>query len=139
MYSVISKAKCLWRDRRGTTAMEFALIAIPFTFIMIATTDLGRYWLTQHSLRTLTAEAARSTMVNCFGQSSCSLNATQRSAVETATPFLIPGSVTLTASQTVNGAGLRTITVTAVYPFNFIFVAWTGLNGNITETTSVSY
>ena len=119
--------------------MEFALIVIPFMFIMIAVTDLGRYWLTQHSLRTLTAEAARSAMVNCFGKGSCSLNATQVSAVETATPFLIPGSVTLTASQTVNASGLRTISVTAVYPFNFIFVAWFGLSGNVTETTSVSY
>ena len=47
--------------------MEFALVAVPFLFLLIAAMDLGRYFITQHSLRTLTSEAARSAVVNCFG------------------------------------------------------------------------
>jgi Flp pilus assembly protein TadG len=39
--------------------LEFALVAVPFLFLLIAAMDLGRYFITQHSLRTLTSEAAR--------------------------------------------------------------------------------
>jgi Flp pilus assembly protein TadG len=129
-------------DRKGAAAMEFALIAIPFLILMIAVTDLGRYFLTQHSLRTLTAEAARTVMVSCFNASSlCSLTPAQISVVEAKAPFLIAGSTTLTASQTPpSGAtGLRIVNVTAVYPFTFIFYLWNANSGNITETTRVSY
>ena len=122
--------------------MEFGLIAIPFLFIMIATTDLGRYFLTQHSLRTLTAEATRAVMVNCFrATTACSLNGAQASAVEARTPFLIPGSINLAANQAVpsSATGLRTVSVTATYPFNFVFYLWSANSGNITETATVSY
>ena len=44
--------------------MKFALVAVPFLFLLIAAMDLGRYFITQHSLRTL---AARSAVVKCFG------------------------------------------------------------------------
>ena len=122
--------------------MEFGLIAIPFFFITIATTDLGRYFLTQHSLRTLTSEAARAVMVNCFNATaSCSLTSAQKTVAEAKTPFLIPGSTQLTATQSAPaaGTGLRTVNVTAVYPFNFVFYQWSADNGNIIETASVSY
>jgi hypothetical protein len=123
---------------RGSTSMETALVFIPFMFIMIATTDLGRWFLTQHSLRTLSAEAARATMVACYAAGTCSLSSTAKAQVQALTPFLASGSTTLNASQTVVG-GVRTITVTATYPFNFIFAPWTDLSGTITETTNLSY
>jgi Flp pilus assembly protein TadG len=142
MLSVINRLRLFRLDKRGTTALEFALVAVPFLFLMIGTTDLGRYFLTQHSLRTLTAEAARAVMVNCFSASArCYLTPTEISAVKAKVPFLIPNSTALNAFQEgPSGAtGLRNVTVTAVYPFSFIFYLWSGKSGNITETTSISY
>jgi Flp pilus assembly protein TadG len=129
----------------GTATLEFALVAIPFLFLLIAGTDLGRYFITKHSLHTLTDEAVRLTMVTCFNQTaSCSLSSTNWQKVETNVPFLSPSSLnpTPTATQTLNTAiGIRTITVTATYPFAFILPAWTALNANspITDTTSLQY
>jgi hypothetical protein len=122
--------------------MEFALVAIPFLFLMIATTDLGRYFITLHSLRTLTAEAARSVMVNCFGGGACCLTTTQISAAEAKTPFLVPASfrtVPSACQQAPDASGLRTVTVSAQYPFTFIFLVWSALSGPISETMTFAY
>ena len=115
----------------GTTSLEFALVAVPFFFLLIAATDLGRYFITRHSLRTLTSEAARSAVVNCFGPGACSFATAVPSPPDlwTKTPFLTygqPGS-SLTASQSVAPNGVRTITVTAQYPFTFILPVWTSI------------
>jgi TadE-like protein len=142
MSCVTNRFRLRQLGRQGTTSLEFALVAIPFLFILIAGMDLGRYFITQHSLRTLTAEAARSAMVNCFGSTgACNLTPVQKTAVETASPFLVPGNfLTFTVSQSApSGDGVRTITVTAIYPFSFILPVWAGLNGPITVTASVLY
>lgn len=140
MSCVFNKLYALRRDRSGVAAMEFGLIGIPFFFIMIASTDLGRYFITQHSIRTLAAEAARAMMVSCYNTTaSCPLTTAQKSAVAAATPFLVPGSITwTTANQTTNAAGLRTINVKVSYPFSFIFSYWTSIT-SISETTSLQY
>jgi hypothetical protein len=106
--------------------------------------DLGRYFMTQHSLRTLGSEAMRATLIHCFNAAAaCSLPTVNAQAAEATVPFLVAGSIALTASQTAPaaGTGFRTITVTAQYPFAFILPAWTGLNVNspLTETMSFQY
>jgi len=131
-------------DQAGATSLEFALVAIPFLLMLIAGMDLGRYFITQHSLRTLGAEAMRATLIYCFGQTTaCSLPAPNKQSAKAMVPFLVGGSIMLTANQTalVAGTGFRTITVTAQYPFAFILPAWTGLNVNspLTETMSFQY
>jgi Flp pilus assembly protein TadG len=131
-------------DEAGSTSLEFALVAIPFLFMLIAGMDLGRYFITQHSLRTLGAEAMRATLIYCFGQTTaCSLPTANEQAAKAMVPFLAGSSIVLTANQTaaVAGTGFRTITVTAQYPFAFILPAWTGLNVNspLTETMSFQY
>ena len=127
----------------ATSTLEFALVAIPFLFMLIAGMDLGRYFITKHCLHTLTDEAVRLTMVACFNQTaSCSLSSTNWQTVEGNVPFLAPSSLNPapTATQTLNtSTGIRTITVTATYPFTFFLAAWTALSANspITETTSL--
>jgi hypothetical protein len=133
----------------GTTSLEFALVAIPFVFILVAGMDLGRYFLTQHSLRTLTSEAARATLVSCYGSTSaCSLPTSgsypSEPAVAAMVPFLASGSITwVKASQSApnQNTGVRTISVEVKYPFSFILPAWTKLNAKspIDESTSLSY
>ena len=41
------------RGQAGTASLEFALVAVPFFLLIVAVTDLGRYFITRDSLRTL--------------------------------------------------------------------------------------
>jgi len=129
----------------GTSSLEFALVAIPLVFMLMAGMDLGRYFIMAHSLHTLVDESVRAAVVNCFNQRTCAYGtAVPTPAVVWAkVPFLNSSltGVSLTASQSYDsGTGIRTITATATYPFAFILPAWTGLfTTGITETTQLKY
>jgi Flp pilus assembly protein TadG len=47
------------RDRRGATAVEFAMVAAPFTFMIFAIIQLALYFMVQVTLDNATAIAAR--------------------------------------------------------------------------------
>ena len=131
-------------ERGGTSSLEFALVAIPFIFMIIAGMDLGRYFITQHSLRTLISEAIRSAVINCSDRGACNYATAVPvpSAVWAQAPFLNATAphATLTAGQTIDGAtGVRTITATATYGFSFILPVWQGVDGTLTETTVRKY
>src|SRR5579864_3816577 len=49
----------LCRCRRGATAVEFALIAVPFFALLIAICQTGLIFLAQEELQTATSQAAR--------------------------------------------------------------------------------
>jgi Flp pilus assembly protein TadG len=139
----------------GAASVEFALVALPFTLILIAGADLGRYFITQHSLRTLTSEAARATLVcsrpggvchpNPANTCPCQLTAALAQTVAATVPFLTAANIGWPSGLPVETApdvnGVVTINVTASYPFTFILPAWTGLNANspITESTSLQF
>jgi hypothetical protein len=128
----------------GTASLEFALVAVPFMLVMIAGMDLGRYFITQQSLHTLTSEAARAAVVNCFGLDPCTNPVPTPSTVWAKVPFLNSAAplASLTVTQSRNAiTGVRTITATAKYRFTFILPAWTGVpNLNpIIETTLFNY
>jgi Flp pilus assembly protein TadG len=128
----------------GTASLEFALVALPFFLLMFAGMDLGRYFITRHSLHTLTSEAARSILVNCFNQSAqCNLLPVDKSTVAAKVPFLVSGQITwVNANQSAPAAntGVRTVTVSVTYPFTFVLPAWTGLFASgISETTRIQY
>jgi Flp pilus assembly protein TadG len=134
----------LLAGRAGTASLEFALVALPFILLMLAGMDLGRYFITKHSLHTLTSEAVRSMLVNCFNQAAqCNLSATNKSTVATMVPFLDPNSVTwVTANQSAPdpATGVRTVTVNVTYPFTFALSAWSSLfSSGISDTTSLQY
>jgi hypothetical protein len=121
------------------------VVVVPFVFLLFGGLDLGRYFITQHSLRTLISEAARATLVACYGSSiACPLPAASKTTVAAKVPFLVPGSINwVTASQSAPNAntGVRTISITATYPFTFVLPAWVGLNANspIGESTSLQF
>lgn len=106
--------------------------------------DLGRYFLTQHSLRTLTSELTRATMLQCSSSTAgCTLSAANIQAVEAKVPFLVPGNITLNPGPPRTApdpnTGVMTITASVSYPFTFMLPVFAGLNGAITDTTQVSY
>jgi hypothetical protein len=148
------------RSRAGATSVEFALVAWPFLALLIGSMELGRFFITQHSLRTLTSEAARSAMVNCAGYAGTCPSATAIPAQQTLwdkVPFLTYSQTgsSLTARQTKDSNGIRTITVRVEYPFAFVLSALQGIHVNeschggdneqscpsntICETTCVTY
>jgi len=53
----------LARDRRGATALEFAVIGTIFITLLLGVIELGRYYFTVQSLRTVAAEAARAYLI----------------------------------------------------------------------------
>ena len=56
--------------------------------------DLGRYFITQHSLRTLVSEAVRATLVSCYGSTTtCTLPSASKTTVAAKVPFLASGSI----------------------------------------------
>lgn len=127
------------RSQAGASSLEFALVAIPFLFLLLAGLDLGRYFMTRHALRTLVTEAARLAVINCAGRGECdAATALPAPAVAWAmVPFLdaAGANASLSAQQTVDQAtGITTVVATASYEFAFVLPAWTGMNGTFTET-----
>lgn len=57
------RALRLGRDRRGATALEFAVIGTIFITLLLGVVELGRYYFTVQSLRTVAAEAARAYLI----------------------------------------------------------------------------
>lgn len=130
-------------DNRGVAAFEFILIFVPLFILMFAIFDLGRYAITQQSLRTLASAAARAVMINCYtpdvtqsppqSPSGCTTDFLSTTAKQNAAPFLYFGGLTPTLSVTSSGNNL---TVTASQAgFTMLMPIWgTALNGPSAST-----
>lgn len=125
-----------WRlGRAGVTSLEFALVVWLFLMVMLGSVDLGRYYLVQHSLRTVAAEAAR-TWLAYDNNSNRNLSAQPTTAsVAAIAPFLDVQDLTVTVNQP-NNSGITIITVTATYTFTAWSPLWSStLDGTISEST----
>jgi Flp pilus assembly protein TadG len=96
-------------DQRGTAALEFCLVAVPFFILMFAIFDFGRYAITMQSLRKLANTGAREIMlsynVNNNTYARCTGDLLPFVAAKNAvpdilhTPTLVAGGLTVTASS----------------------------------------
>jgi hypothetical protein len=110
----------VFHDRRGSTALEFSLIALPFFFILFGVFDIGRYAITVQSLRTLTSATGRAVMVSCYGPNviqslspaSCTADPLTTVQKQIIAPFLFVGGLAPSAPSIVAGANALTITIT---------------------------
>lgn len=111
-------------NRRGTVSFEFVMIAVPFFVLMFTIFDLGRYAITQQSLRLLADAGARAMMINCYsGQiiqrkspSTCTTPADPlpgNGPKQAIAPFLFNGGLTPTLAVT---GGTNVLVVTAAQP-----------------------
>ncbi len=57
--AVLARYRCLWRDRRGSTAVEFAMIAPVFFLIVVATFELSLYLFLSGSVQSAVMMASR--------------------------------------------------------------------------------
>ena len=133
------------RSSRGTTSMETIIVMVPFFLIFLMTIELGRFFITFHSVRTLASELARQTLLYCASQpttSVCTLPATTVASTEANVPFLGAGDYASTpsVSRSVRDSttGVMTITATVIYNFDFLLGGWKPIT-QIPYTTQISY
>ncbi len=118
----------------GVSTVEFAVVALLFLTVLIGCMDLGRYYLAEHSLRTVVAETARAALVDRSIDGS--IDPTTASFVGI-TPFVDNADLTLTVTQHPNRPGVTDIMVTGSYTFTAYSPIWRSLDGTITETTEL--
>jgi Flp pilus assembly protein TadG len=118
-------------DQRGVAAFEFCLVAVAFFTLVFVIFDLGRYAITQQSLRALANAGARAVMIGCYTNAviqksspgSCSgdpLTDPQKKAVA---PFLYNGGLTPTLN--VPATSSSPLVVTASQPgFTMLMPIW---------------
>lgn len=141
------QASRLDEDCRGSVAVEFAFVGLIFFTLLLGAVDLARYQFMQQSLRSMAGEAARQAMIISSagavagGPCATAVTAGQlRTAVTTPTnptPMLAIASLTLNPVCTASG-GVRTVTVTATYPFTFVVPFLPALT-DLTTSAALSY
>ncbi|NLS70640.1 hypothetical protein E3H11_17260 [Bradyrhizobium brasilense] len=136
-------------DRSGAVSFELVLIFTGFLLIFIAISDVARFYVTANSVRTLSGELVRQTLIYCATQSqtaTCTLPATGTNSVATAeavVPFLgssgfvSPPSASRTAMDTTTG--VMNITASASYSFSFMLRMWPTTISQIAQNTQVGY
>jgi len=135
-------------DRRGATAVEFAIVGGIFITLLIGAVDLARFQIVRQSLRSVVEDAARSalitsssTAVSGGGCTALPSGAALRTAITTPTnpyPMLTIASLTLTPTCAVNASSARTITVAASYPFSFVTPIY-NFTGPLAASASMTY
>src|SRR3569832_1678197 len=128
-------------DQRGTAALEFCLVAVPFFFLIFAIFDLGRYAITVQSLRSLANAGARAITVGDIGSAcytdaviakttpTCSGDPLSDAQKQAVAPFLYSGG--LTPSLNIAATTTSPLIVTASQPgFNMLLPSLWGSSLN---------
>jgi hypothetical protein len=130
-------------DQRGTAAFEFCLVAVAFLTLLFAIFDLGRYAITQQSLRALANAGARAIMIGCYTNAVMQKNSPgscggdplpSDAAKQAVAPFLYNGGLKPTLN--VPATTTSPLIVTASQPgFTMLMPIWgTALNAPSTST-----
>jgi Flp pilus assembly protein TadG len=119
-------------DQRGVAAFEFCIAAVAFFTLVFVIFDLGRYAITQQSLRALANAGARAVMIGCYTNAviqksspgSCSGDPLPTDAAKQAVaPFLYNGGLKPTLN--VPSTSSSPLVVTASQPgFTMLMPIW---------------
>lgn len=141
--------KRLAGDRRGSTSIEFGVIATLMFSLIFGVFDLGRYYYIEHSLRSLASESLRyflstaplGTNTPVTQQQTCyaDWSNTVQTKIETMPPVAVIDPSKVTFCVTWGQSGATSLSVDVEYVFAALSPLWTGLNGNIKETATISY
>jgi len=123
--------------RRGSTTLEFALVSLAFLMMLLGSMEVGRYYFTSEAVRTVTAEAARQTMLNyrTSSPSACPTSDSIKTYVTSTvarSPFLGASQLTLTVSCVISANGWGSLRVVVSYPFS-TSVPWLAVTTNISD------
>lgn len=107
------------RDRSGSVAIEWTLVAGTFAILLISVVELGTYFYAAQSLRTLVGDVARQAIVNTnLGRTGQDCT-TPRANWGAKTPMINNNGLTLCVTRTAQPNNLVRIDVTGSYPFSF--------------------
>ncbi|HET6239945.1 MAG TPA: TadE/TadG family type IV pilus assembly protein [Acetobacteraceae bacterium] len=136
-----SRRRSWWRlGRAGVTSLEFGVVALLFLIVLIGCMDLGRYYLVEHSRRTIAAEAARARLVGAIGNIPNPTAGPYSDSFAAIAPFTNDTNLTLIVTQTPSfKLGVTETTATAFYAFTAYSPIWSSLTGKINEKTVWSY
>lgn len=155
--SFVLLAKRIRHDRRGSAAIEMALVTPMLLVLMFGATDLGNYFLSEHAVLAGVRDGAR--YASRRYPTNCAAVTNDTSAVATATKYLVrtnsvdgsgpprlngwTDNATITVSVTCNTTstyrggiysastgGVPVVTVSATVPYSSLFKAF-----GITKTT----
>lgn len=138
----MSKSAC--GSRRGTTALEFALVGALFFVMLLAAIEVGRHVMSLQGMRNFIADAGRWGMVNMpAGQTLCRdalVGAMGRGGTVGGLASSSPGVCVSRTESTVGGGGVRvTVTVTTDVSLP-ILVRLLGIGDQrLQDTTTVSF
>jgi len=132
--------------RRGTSSLEFGLVALPLLILLLAAFELVRYGAVITSLRLITDEAARTASVRGYGnllrnQPACHTLDTGTSLIAAgASSFLLrPEMLTaVVQSCTTNGA-VTTVGVQVRYTHGFLLARVAAFGSTFEETATALF
>ena len=124
----------LWRDRCGSTVIEFAFVAPVFIALMLGAVELGRMYYVRQSIEYATEQAARYYSLNPNAATT-----TVTSQLNGFLPGRISSGVSVSYTDTTtncNGnANIKCTTLTVTYPFSYA-QSFLGFAGKTLTTTS---
>ncbi|WP_294539692.1 TadE/TadG family type IV pilus assembly protein [uncultured Rhodoblastus sp.] len=134
-------------DRRGTAALEFALVAVPLFTLMFVIFDLGRYAITAQSLRMLANAEARAVMIKCYtpdvtaptklSPAGCTSDEMLTADKQAVAPFLYLGGLAPTMTIT---ASANALTIKATQPgFTMLMPIWGATLNAPSASTSIPF
>ena len=99
--------------------MEFALVSLAFVMMLLGVIELGRYYFTAEAVRTITAEAARATLIYYRTHNgACPSQDTIKTTALLKAPYLGSTGLILTVTCATDTNGAKTLQVSASYPFS---------------------
>lgn len=121
-------------DRRGATALEFALVGSAFVMLLLGAADLARYWFSVQALHHAVAEASRLALVDA-SVTGCN---PARLAGVTQHPGLRGSTLRLCITRGMAG-GIGSLTVTASAPFRFAYAGFGARDLTLNETATLRF
>lgn len=128
----MTRRRPAWRligDRRGSTAVEFAMVALPLFLVSFAALDLGFYLWTKSALQSVAADAARCGAINaaaCTGSNSVTSFVTSDASqwvLSTVVPELtvkVNTNVSSTACPTITVGSYETVEISTSFLGEFL-------------------
>ena len=109
------------RDRRGSSAVEFALLVIPFLLLLFAVLEYGRLMWSRNAIQQIASETARCMGIagpNCVDSAGTYSDTRTRALIaQRAATYSVPGpSATLSRTATCSGvSGFSQATLTTTF------------------------
>ena len=134
-----------WRNRRGVTSLEFALVAFLLLMLLLGASEAARYMMTVQSLRSVSGEAVRlvalrgGANINA-GNTACSGLSGTLSGAGARVAFLDAASLRTTMMGcTTDTNGVTTVTVTVSYPFTYQVTYFGTERRSLSETSQALF